>query len=257
MRPRHESEGSGVPGGSMSARQIGGMVAASCASFLAIYRASGPLLSLLPARRFARLPLEQQIEWRNRVMSLVHACVAGAGSWWLLLRDKSLWREPFHSRSPGTQRLLSVSVGYFAADTIVESLRVAAKGKADALFWQMMAHHGVAMFSYCVSIRLDIVYLFDLIRLRSEVSTVFLNLRHFTRAVDAPPAARILADVALALTFLLFRLCPLPDYYARLVRHWRSFRAPLWVRVLFVFFGFVLDGLNVVWMGRILDAARR
>ncbi|KAG0539905.1 hypothetical protein BDA96_03G362400 [Sorghum bicolor] len=121
----------------------------------------------------------QKVEWNNRGFSTLHALVAAAVSFYLVMIS-DLFNEDAHNsiiidrKSWLSDSMFGVSIGYFLTDLTMILLYFPSLGGKEYLL-----HHGLSMYAIGLALLSGKAHMYILMVLFTEVTTPFVNLRWY------------------------------------------------------------------------------
>ncbi|XP_075758467.1 TLC domain-containing protein 4-like [Pelodiscus sinensis] len=228
------------------------IVAGSFVSFQFFFSAVSPQLSLALSPHYGRLPSGKKQEWNSRCVSTLHALIVGLFCLYILYFDEAINANPIWGDPYLVKLNVAITCGYLLYDLLL--LLRYWKMLGDSLF---VCHHLVALYAYGYVLSRGVLPYFANFRLLSELSTPFVNLRWFFDTVGQPRSSWFVLANGLAMTavFFLVRIAVIPSYYGRVLA-WLGTpeyaRLGLAVQVAWIVPSLALEGLNLVWMYKIL-----
>lgn len=191
-----------------------------------------------------------KVEWRERVMSTVHALfevVAGVAV--LVGMRKPMAMDPVYAHSLGTGVYMCIGLAYFLVDTLV----MLANYDTHTFSWGGVFHHAASTVAEGYAVLSHVVAKYVVVFGLTELSTPFVNARFFLVACGLRDG--LVYTVNGLLVWLGFTLCRLPAmaYLVHaVVIHWKALDefspvAP-WVSCCMTA---VVAGLNLVWWFKI------
>ncbi|VAH81206.1 unnamed protein product [Triticum turgidum subsp. durum] len=120
----------------------------------------------------------QKLQWNNRGFSTVHALVAAAVSFYLVMIS-GLFSEDVNGiiidrKSWLSDSMFGVSIGYFLTDLGMILWHFPSLGGKEFLL-----HHGLSMYAICLALFSGKAHMYILMVLFTEATTPFVNLRWY------------------------------------------------------------------------------
>ncbi|XP_008674896.1 TLC domain-containing protein 4-B isoform X2 [Zea mays] len=128
---------------------------------------------------YSMLNNRQKVEWNNRGFSTLHALVAAAVSFYLVMIS-DLFNEDAHNsiiidrKSWLSDCMFGVSIGYFLTDLTMIMLYFPSLGGNEYLL-----HHGLSMYAIGLALLSGKAHMYILMVLFTEITTPFVNLRWY------------------------------------------------------------------------------
>ena len=213
---------------------------------LTIHQYISPFLSARFVKTYRTLSREDQVQWNNKVASLVFSILCfGLAMYGIMgeeVNDNIIW-----GKSPVTHFICSLINGYMVADVLIFTLL-----EPGILFDKVyLFHHGVIIASAvsCVASQSSAYTYF--FRSCAESSNIFLHLGWFLKKVHGKSSAAFhLCAVLFASTFIFSRILVLPAYYINYLHALQSTPAlpPIYVLFITLPLGILMDLLNFYWL---------
>ncbi|KAJ6657670.1 hypothetical protein lerEdw1_002171 [Lerista edwardsae] len=227
------------------------IVAGSFVAFQFFFSAVSPQLSVSLSPSYSTLSSVKKSEWNSRCVSTLHAVIVGLFCLYILWFDDAVNANPIWGEPRLVKLNVAITSGYLLYDLLLLVRYWRTMG--DSLF---VCHHLAALYAYGYVLSRGVLPYFANVRLLSELSTPFVNLRWFLDAAGWPRSSWLVLANGLAMTVVFFvvRIAVVPSYYARVFASYGTpeyERLGLGVQLAWIGPSLALEVLNAVWMYRI------
>eukprot|EP00128_Syssomonas_multiformis_P011192 Colp12_sorted_trinity150504_noHs@29388 len=235
------------------------VIAASFVFTAITYFVSSRILCPALSKTYRDLSEEKKVDWNSRVASSIHATVVGLACLYVLYYDVHAAENPYTNLSWIARFFMAISVGYLGFDFLLILFNFKAFGNLS-LNLQTLGHHVVAASGFYWSIDYQVFQYFCAYRLMSEVSTPFVNLRWYLAVNPKWKNSHLylINGVVLMLIFFACRIVAIPFFYHRwYVTFDGIYGVPWWLRIVFTYTAFFLDGLNLFWFNKLVTGVMK
>jgi hypothetical protein len=236
-------------------------VAGSAAIFLIMPYIWAYLGRSLLKKKYTEWAAVKQIEWSNRLSSMLHLAVILPAVFYLIANDPALSSPDLFVLSWKASVAVSFSCGYFVWDLIEVTSHPEVNGVPfliHAIY--CLGVYGIATFRQLM-LRHALLYLLF------EVSTIFFNLHWFFTVPYSAPGWAITANgIFMISTYFGFRICFgyyhtatvfWPDAWSLLTRVPQVDSMTYGMVVYVLFASLVANSLNTIWFGMIIKSIIR
>lgn len=192
---------------------------------------------------------ETLLDWNLRITSAVNSCFIFPLSTFALLNSLD-WSDMFSDSFYG-RLSMQICGGYFVHDfCVVIYLRNYYPQIGDFII-----HHIVSIVAFTLCEKNNALFWFANVRLLSEFSTPFVNLRWMLNQLELRQSR--LYDLNRKITFyafLFFRICPIPVYWLVAIYNIRQpdfDKLDIPLKAILLVSGIALDILNINWFGKL------
>ncbi|RNA10660.1 transmembrane 56-B-like [Brachionus plicatilis] len=201
-------------------------------------------------KSFRTLNSKVQIQFVSRIVSSVHSVLVFLISVYILLTDEKISQKIIYS-SPIIIANSCIVIAYFLNDLMM-------------ILWyrelfdiQFLLHHIVALISSIFSMKYDVFFYFVLMRLLSEGSTLFINIRWFLLSLSMKESkVYTINGLLVFIVFGLVRIVPIIPFWKKFYEYSNN---PDWQLVQYFLIiicaanAVILDSLNIYWYSRIVS----
>lgn len=220
--------------------------------FISLHKFFGSLKNYLPQYN-SILQDDVRINYLIRVVSTIHATLVASCALLILCFDSDVYLNELLYKSYPITFTLSAVMGYFSYDF---TMMIMYKESRDST---IMVHHFLAILAFYHCIRNGVFPLIALVRLTSEFSNPFLNIRWFMLTLNKKSNKLFLYNAFLLfLSFIVFRIIPIIPLWKRIIL---LIGTPVWndigllQKCVLLMTTVPLDIMNVYWCFKIIQKA--
>ncbi|KAL7671697.1 hypothetical protein ACOME3_006600 [Neoechinorhynchus agilis] len=215
------------------------------------YKVLSPRISRKWWPEYSRLNIGQQKEWNTRINSTINALSVSLLCSYMLVHDQVLKASPLVYRSRLLRTNLSLLMGYLIADTFIMTRHYRLVGDLMSIL-----HHIIAIVAVGYVVTLDVLPYLSNLRLTSEFSTPFVNMRWFLAVLhrDRSGSLFIMNGLLMTVVFFTCRVAIIPVFWYKVyaIRKITGWKYLGQIKLLFYVFCIGLDALNIYWFLKIL-----
>jgi hypothetical protein len=191
---------------------------------------------------------DARVEWRNRMVSSIHAAASFFAALIILLSNPDLRRDPIFATSTPSRVTLCLTAGYLLADNVMMLHHKHLYAHA------MLAHHNFALFGIFIVLGMNMGHFFGMYLITTEASTPFVNAVYYLQQCKQDHSFAFKVNGAtLTFVWLFARVLNIPYYWYVAYDSWSVLKEQHWIVVLVMAANGVLLGcLNTYWFFLIL-----